>query len=69
MILCLSLALAAELATVLIEIIKKHLTTIPFPYTLVQGSLIIAEEHSVVNWHSMAESANLQNIYIIQIIR
>ena len=34
MILCLSLTLAAELATVLIEIIKKHLTTIPFPYAL-----------------------------------
>ena len=35
MILCVSLILIAELAIIFIEIIKKHLTTIPFPYTLV----------------------------------
>lgn len=35
MTLCLTLTLAAELATIFNEIVKEHLTTIPFPYTLV----------------------------------
>lgn len=58
-----TLTLAAGLADIIAEIFKNHLTTIPFPYTSVQGVFILSRICRAANWHSARKSANLQNIY------
>lgn len=59
-ILCLTAGLAAEIAD---NILKKYLTTIPFPCAFAQGEVIISQEKHFVNSSLRQRVLNLQNIY------